>query len=178
MTRVRLFVQSIAAGVLVFVGARGAQAQTPPTPDSLPVGARVRAVTSADGVAIEGFVRAAGADSLRIGACKRCDARPAIPLASLRFLQVEQRRHHITPGERSAYLLTGGLLGAVAGGLTGGAWAYNKVRKPNCVDLCHANWLALPYGAAAGAMAGFIVGGVFVTMHQESYWVGVRLPAR
>ena len=173
-------VRTLVSAAFLLCGAAIASAQAPtpaPTPDSLKIGAHVRGVTSADGVRIEGFFRAAEADSLRIGPCKNCDASPAIPLSSLRYLQVERRRRSIGPGETAAFLMVGSFLGAAAGGLTGAAVAYHQVHKPNCGDLCGLNWLLVPYLGAAGAATGFVVGGVFAATHRESYWVGVHLPA-
>lgn len=170
--------RTLASAALVLRAAL-ATAQSPtsaPTPDSLKIGAHVRGVTSADGVRIEGFFRAADAASLRIGTCKHCDASPAIPLSSLRYLQVEQRRHTISAGEAAGYLIVGTFLGAAAGGITGAAVAYHQVHQPNCGDLCGLNWLLIPYLGAAGAATGFVAGGGFAVTHHESYWVGVRLP--
>jgi branched-subunit amino acid ABC-type transport system permease component len=74
--------------------------------------------------------------------------------------------------------MVGTFLGAIAGGLAGAAIAYHDVHKPNCGDLCGLDWLAVPYLAGGGAAAGFVTGGVLAATHHESYWVGVRLPAR
>jgi hypothetical protein len=158
--------------VLIAVGANTAHAQfpkSPPTPDSLPVGAHVRGVTSSDGAQIEGFFRAADADSLRFGACKRCDPGPAISISSLRFLQVERWRHHMGTGEMVADLGFGAFLRAIAGGAVGWAWAYHEVRQPNCGDLCGLSWLAVPYAGAAGGAVGLVAGGAIGLTHHETY---------
>jgi len=167
--------------VSVLAGASAASGQRPvPTlgPDSLAIGARVRAITSLDSVRIEGFVRAASLDTVRIGECKQCDPGTPIPLSTLRTLEVERRRHKVTVGATIADMGIGALLGVVAGGATGWVWAYYDVHQPNCGDSCGLSWLAVPYLAIAGGAVGLVGGGVVgLSAHHESYWVGVRLPA-
>src|SRR5262249_19076294 len=79
------------ACAFMILGASVAAAQSPPSsisPDSLPIGARVRGFTSTGGVSIEGFVRGTSADTIRVGECKACDPGTTIPLSTLRYLQV------------------------------------------------------------------------------------------
>lgn len=173
VVRARRFV----AGAFMILGASGAAAQVPPTPtspDSLPIGARVRGTVATSGESIEGFVRGASADMVRVGECKRCDPGTAIPLSTLRQLEVERRRHRIEGSRVAVYMGVGLFAGVIAGGAVGGIYALHG-HDPRC-DLCFPSWLAVPALGAVGGATGLVAGGIVGLSYRESYWVGVRLP--
>jgi hypothetical protein len=175
VARVRPFV----VGVLVVLGTSVAPGQASPSsisPDSLPIGARVRGFTATGGVSIDGFVRGTSTDTIRVGECKACDPGTTIPLSTLRYLQVERRRHRIEGGRVAVYMGIGLFAGALAGAAAGGIYAVHETHDPKCGDLCGLSVLAVPYWGAIGGAAGVVTGGIVGLSHHESYWVGVRLP--
>ena len=179
MSEVRPRRRAVVAAVFIVLGTSVAAGQSPPSsvsPDSLPIGARVRGFTSTGGVSIEGFVRGTSLDTIRVGECKECDPGTTIPLSTLRYLQVERRRHRIEGGRVAVYMGIGLFAGGIAGAAAGGIYAAHETHDPKCGDLCALSALAIPYWGAIGGAAGLVAGGIVGLSHRESYWIGVRLP--
>jgi hypothetical protein len=84
----------LVTGVLVALGTSLAAAQSPPpsaSPESLAIGNRVRGIAMS-GASVDGFVRAVGADTIRVAECKQCNPGTAIRLSTLREVEVERQR--------------------------------------------------------------------------------------
>src|SRR5262249_59925378 len=116
--------------------------------------------TSTGGVSIEGFVRGTSADTIRVGECKACDPGTTIPLSTLRYLQVERRRHRIRGGLMAGDMLGGLFVGTIAGAAAGSIYAFHEghAHPPRCRSLYGACALAIPYWGAIGG-PGRLAGG-------------------
>lgn len=155
-----------------------AQQSRPSTPlDSLKPGARVRAISNVGRDTLEAFARDVRADTLFVSRCRKCDtAMVAIPLRPAFDLQAERRR--IAPGTVASDMVAGLIFGSLVGAGVGGLVAYHEYHSPGCRDLCGFALLYVPFLGAIGGGTGVVTGGILgATVHRESYWVRITLPA-